>query len=329
MRSLLWIAILLGTCGLWAADPPDVNLHLSKAHQFERKSDFVHAETEFKLALSLARKENQQNAVAHALEAIGYFYEEIGNFSEADGCLKRAYTIRKAQLENDNAALASSVHALASLYIEIGQKEKAERLDLEGWVVRLEKSDSESRNLAHLLEDLAAIQALRGDFTAAEASYLRARNLIVKLLGGPDSAEQAAILNNLGLSCLQARRYDAAIEYLSQALTMWEHLEHGGAANTGFTAHSLALAYQGVGRSEEAEQHFRQALDLVEKIFGAQNLRTAAVLESYSGFLSEQNRKAEAKKMEARARDIVGQSPGQISSPQTVDVRQLSLRPRN
>ena len=52
------------------------------------------------------------------------------------------------------------------------RKEKAERLNLEGWVRRLEKSDPESRDLAHLLEDLAALQALRGDFTTAEASYL-------------------------------------------------------------------------------------------------------------------------------------------------------------
>ena len=329
MRSIAWIAILLGTCGLWAADLPDVNLHLSKARQLQSKGDLYTRKLNSNLLCPPPGKRSQQSMVPHALEAIGSFYDEIGNFSEADRCLTRAYTIWKARLGTNHPALARPIHALASLYIEIGQKEKAERLDLESWVRRLEKSDPESRDLAHLLEDLAALQALRGDFTTAEASYLRARNLIVRLIGGPDSAEQAAILNNLWLSCLQARRYDAAIVYLSQALTTWEHLENGGAANTSFTAHSLALAYQRGGRSEEAEQHFRQALDLVNKIFGPQNLRTAAVLESYSGFLNEQNRKAEAKKMEVQARDIVDQNPGQISSPQTVDVRHLSLRPRN
>ena len=60
MHYVVRIAILLGTCGLWAADPPDMNLHLSKARQLQSKGDFVRAETEFKLALSVARKESEQ-----------------------------------------------------------------------------------------------------------------------------------------------------------------------------------------------------------------------------------------------------------------------------
>ena len=93
----------------------------------------------------------------------------------------------------------------------------------------------------------------------------------MKLIGGPDSAEQARHSEQSWAFLSQVRRYDAAIVYLSQALTMWEHVENGGATNTGFTAHSLALAYQVLwAGARKHKQHFRQALDLVEKIFGPQ-----------------------------------------------------------
>ena len=100
------------------------------------------------------------------------------------------------------------------------------------------------------------------------------------------SAEQAAIANmNLGAGYLQQGRYDVAIERLQRALVQNPRLVE---------AHTMiALAYDQIGSSADAETHYLRATQL--------DSSNAAAANAYAVFLCRQNRWPDAKPYFQRA----------------------------
>jgi len=300
--------------------------HVTTAQELERQGDIVHAETEFRLAASEAQRSGTDPAAyASVLDAMGVFYDDIGKFVEAEQYLTRSLAMWRSVLGSEHFAIARVVDRLASLYLETNQIGKVERLDLGYWVHLVEAHDPASYDLVQLLERLGTLQALRGQHLESDRFYQRALD-IVQQRGAARSIEEAVALNNLGLACLRAHRYDAAIEHLTVALEIWKQIRGPDDRNTGLTSHSLAMAYEATGEFDKAEPLVKQALSIAEKSFGPTSLRTASVLDTYARFLRERKRKPEAKKIEARVRQIVADAGPSLPSRQMVDVTELSLR---
>ncbi len=329
LMKYLWLLFPLVLSELLAEDPARIapwNGHVKAAQELERQGNIPGAEIEFRLAAAGAQRNGSGSAAfANALDAMGVFYDRIGNFVEAENCLTRSLAIWRSLLGAEHAAIASVINQLAALYLETGQIAKAERLDLESWIHRAKANDPTGYDRIHLIEHLAALQSMRGQFVESDGLYRQALDLLMER-GASRSAEQAVALNNLGVVCLRSRRFDAAIEHLSRSLEIWTEVRGPGAPNTGMTSHSLAIAYQAVGRYDEAEPLLKKALAIAEKSFGPTSLRTAAVLDSYARFLRERKRTSEARRMESRMRQIMAEAGPGLPSRHTVDVTELSLR---
>ena len=67
---------------------------------------------------------------------------------------------------------------------------------------------------------------------------------------------------------------------------------------------NLASFYYAQGKYAEAEPLYRRALAIFEKALGPEHLDVARSLENYAKLLRKTNRKAEAAKMEVRAKAI-------------------------
>jgi tetratricopeptide (TPR) repeat protein len=300
--------------------------HLNEAKKLQRNGDLARAEKEFLRAEAEARKQGTQStAFALTLDAIGSFYDDLGNFRDAESCMMRSLTIWQKLLGPDHPALVRPVNKLAALYLETSQLDKVEKLDLEKWARRVEQALPESDDWIRTLEHLAALYSLRGDFEASRNAYQQILDRVPNR-GRLGLAERAVVFNNLGLACLRFHKYSDAIRNLTAAREIWIELHGADDRDVAASGHSLAIAYHNVGRDEEALPLATAAAQSAERLFGPESFRTASTLATCGKILRKLNRKQEAKQIEARVDRIMQQAAYSTPSRHVVDVTELSFR---
>jgi len=315
--------ILVSAAATLRAEIPSWSRHLSEAARLENAGELAGAASEFASALRDAHSAGPESAAAgHVLDAMGAFYDDIGNFNQAEACLEESLRIWRGLLGPGHMALVRVVNRLAAVYLEDGNLGKAERLDLPQWLERLRAQPAASDGLVPLLQNLATLESRRGRFERARSLFQEA---LERLQQG--SIVDAATRNDFGLACLRARQYGAAVELLTASLTLWEKLRGSDSLAAGTTAYNLALAYEASGRFPEAEARVEVALHIAEKRIGANSLRTAEVLAANARLLRKLHRKSEARRILARAARIMREQEPQPGS-YTIDVSELSMRSR-
>jgi tetratricopeptide (TPR) repeat protein len=306
-----------------AEQEPDWQVRIQRAHELRRAGSLISAESELRHALQSARRDGEDGvAAARVYGELGSFYVSIGKIGEAEHMLQRSLAIWKLRLGPEDPMLTRPIHALAALYLELSDLKKADQLEIPAWAERLEARAPHGVDYAHLLEDLGALYSLRGDFPRAEQSLLMAIEIFE-----PGSTERAIALNNLGVACLDVKRYEEASKWLSKSLEIWQSFGSASGLNSTLTEHSLAVAFHKAGHPLQAAPLFAQAAVEADRYFGPTSVRTASVIKSYAEFLRDVNRKGEAKKLEERVRAIMADQISTLPLWGTVDAG-LSLRAR-
>lgn len=144
--------------------------------------------------------------------------------------------------------------------------------------------------------------------------------------GGTDLTQEAAVLNDLARLSIRAGRNERATDYLIQALDRLGRglgREHPSQVSV---LQNLALAYSRQHRLREALETSRRALSLVDRRLPEAHPLHEAVLLGYAELLRQSGQKSEAKRMEARARNV--HAVAADSSRHIVDVTELKTRPR-
>jgi Tetratricopeptide repeat len=290
------------------------------AAELQRRGDLIGAEKVLQSAVKEARATGSRSLqVAGALAALGVFYQDIGRFSQAESSFTSSLKILREATGPEDPALAPLVIRLTWLYVETGRAGKASRLHPESWVDRLTLLEPESKFLPMLLETLAGLNALQGRFTAARDIYRKNFDLLVKR-GADVSVEMASALNNAGFIQLRARRYNEALNDLSEALKLWTLLADPDDLQVAISRLGLAEAHIALGRHHEAGELLQQALPIFERKCGPNSLRTEDVLSRYAHVLRHEKRGEEAKKLEERARLIRGASVADVSFKHVINV---------
>jgi hypothetical protein len=290
------------------------------AAELQRRGDLIGAEKVLQSAVKEARATGSRSLqVAGALAALGVFYQDIGRFSQAESSFTSSLKILREATGPEDPALAPLVIRLTWLYVETGRAGEASRLHPESWVDRLTLLEPESKFLPMLLETLAGLNALQGRFTAARDIYRKNFDLLVKR-GADVSVEMASALNNAGFIQLRARRYNEALNDLSEALKLWTLLADPDDLQVAISRLGLAEAHIALGRHHEAGELLQQALPIFERKCGPNSLRTEDVLSRYAQVLRHEKRGKEAKKLEERARLIRGSSVADASFKHVINV---------
>jgi tetratricopeptide (TPR) repeat protein len=246
-----------------------------------------------------------------------YRNEDLGRFTQAEEWYRKALRAQSGVAGPDDLSLSVIVAHLGLLYVENGRVLEAERLQLRRWADRLEAAEPDSPHLSPMLEALGGVYSLRGKFAQAEAVYYEAFDHIA------DRGALSAALNNFGLVCLRAKRYDQAAMYFHDAYR-WDALRHHSddlriATNRVNLAETLAST----GRYGEAEALLEEAIPIFERKCGAFSLRTADALSHYARVLKKDGRKHIAHDYEERVRLIRAGAAGNAVLGETVDIREL------
>jgi CHAT domain-containing protein/Tfp pilus assembly protein PilF len=259
--------------------------------------------------VALARQTHKENEteVSVANGWLGYIYESMGRYDDAEPLLERSLTLREKVLGPDHPDLAAPLNNLAGLYDIRGRYADAEPLYKRSLALR-EKAlgpdhpdvamslnnlamlyYDESRyadaaplweralaicvkHLDHLcvarsLSNLAMVYRAQGLYTDAELLLKHALSIIENALG-PDHPDVGAACNNLGEVYLAQGHYADAEPLLKRALTITENTLGPDHPDVGTRLNNLALLYLRQGRYADAKALFERALALIEKAVG-------------------------------------------------------------
>jgi len=182
---------------------------------------------------------------------------------EARSSLQAALAIREKELGKDNSKTAETLGNLALVEHKSGHDTDAERLYKE--VIEIKRKGGNSNSLAITLTNLANLYGEMRRIEDARKLYLEALEIDQKSFG-KDHKEVAQDYFNLGAVMYHHNYNKEAIEYLDQALALYERLNDD-------PGKVKALHYLGLCHAEEkshgkAIDSYRKALTLHSKIKG-------------------------------------------------------------
>jgi tetratricopeptide (TPR) repeat protein len=150
---------------------------------------------------------------------------------------------------------------------------------------------------------MAEFYRISGQYYKAEALYQRAL-AINELLYGPEHAEVALILHNMGLLCHVKGDYEKAESLYKRALAIREKVYGLEDISVGTTLNTLAGLYDLRGDYALAEPLYQRALKIDEKIYGTDHPDIAIDLKNLALLCHSHGDYAKAKPLYQRALSI-------------------------
>ena len=140
--------------------------------------------------------------------------------------------------------------------------------------------------LGRTCQDLAATYDDLGAHARAEALYRRAGAILSMLPpGGPHDVARIRCARGLATNLRIQRRAWEADAILVPAVALAEQLLGASHEDTLASMASLGLLWEGLGRLDEAEEIYRQALSRAEKVAGSQPDDVAGLAAALAGLL--------------------------------------------
>lgn len=224
---------------------------------------YTEAEAKWKEAIANAQKDSNKLNLAESLNQMTHLFLKQKRLDEARSSLQAALAIREKELGKDNAKTAETLGNLALVEHKSGHDADAERLYKE--VIEIKRKSNNSNSLAITLTNLANLYGEMRRIEDARKLYLEALEIDQKTYG-KDHKEVAQDYFNLGAVMYHHNYNKEAIEYLEQALALYEKLDDG-------PGKVKSLHYLGLSHAEEkshgkAIEVYRKALSLHSKIKG-------------------------------------------------------------
>jgi len=291
-------------------------------------SDGQYAAAEKNLVAALAETDSSgldDPRRATVLNNLGFVYQLMGKYSQAESCFRRAIDIWRRSPGTTDLELARCIGNLAKLYVENRQFAKAERLDLRSLAERVQRLHPPNADLARLLVSLGVLERSRSNFAAAESYQAEALEIWERL--SPDGTEVVQTLNNLALVYMDAGRHKDALSCFERALSRVETgrmPEDGNVATLFANLGNFQFRVRGPG---QAEPYFQRALAIAEKSLGQEHQLTGQILADYAVVLRKIKKKGQAKQLEKRAKAIADLTAAGVPGIHTIDVSDLVQKP--
>jgi len=224
-----------------------------------------------------------------------------GKFATAEA----AYLQALGQLENSPEATSRQpkiLSGLAAIYNFEGRYAESESLCIRAITMVETTSSKTDRVLASMLTTLGTVDVNLGKYSKAEQCFRRAIAICKHDLGNHDR-ELIAEYALLGVALCSQGKCKQADRIIQQALTLCETgLDCLSAkASARMTLAAISTRRR---RYREAEDSYRDALEILERIFGPSNAMLVPVLSDLSWLYANWKRFPEAEAMGLRALDI-------------------------
>ena len=265
------------------------------------------AKEELRIAEATYGLEHANTAIA--LQKLGMAEMGLGQYSEAEGFLTRAVTIREKASDPQGAPMAELLNGLGQVYYYESKNAEAEATFQRALTTGEKALGPEHPDVAESLNDLALIYDAQGKYAESERFYKRALAIREKVLG-PEHCDVAETLSNLAILYEEQSRYAESEQLYKRALAIHEKElgpdDPGVAVDLG----NLGVLYHAQGRFDEAEAVDKRALAIDEKAFGPNHPNIALRLNNLGLLYHAQGRYGEEEQFDKRALAIYEKALG-------------------
>jgi tetratricopeptide (TPR) repeat protein len=292
---------------------------MRSGQSLERAGNYREAAVSFRDAERIAQKsELRDRRLMLALNSLALAYKEMGRFSEAERCLRRALTSFDKAKDRNHPDRALLLTNLSLLYQEEGKAAKSEQLLTEAIAIDtavLPPGDSRLL-LAH---------AAMAELVLMQARYSEADKQLQESLAAfekqPDrwKREIGTLRGDLGVVRESQGRDEEAVQLFEQSIAMLEEATSRSHPILLRSLVNLASLNAARGRASDADSAFRRAIAIAEDHLGTEHPRYLNILMRYAAFLRANGQKNEAKALEARSKALLQQSARREGSALVLD----------
>ena len=243
-------------------------------------------------AVRIDRLEDQPLTQARFMTIIGTVYQKLGLYEPAAALFEKALKIREKHLDGNDLELARSLCLIAENYYVRDRYPEAERLGRRALAIQEKVLGSNHLKLTPSLIILGKICWRLGQFQ--EGIDLTERALAIQeAFLDPDHVDLAETLSSLGVFYDEMGHMSRALPVLERAVRIWER---AGPDHPDLVKGLLGVgnAYNASGRYVEAEQTYRRALALCDKILGPGHSLAGSIYNSLAVFHDNQSQHSEA-----------------------------------
>ena len=256
-------------------------------------------------------QENQDSAAL--LSNLGLVYEKLGRYVEAGATLEKSVRIFQDLGAAASQNYARALNNLANVYLS--QKRYARATEMLQDTLALYRSGLPDNTL-----DIALVLNNLGLAILSQQHYPEAEKLFRESLG----LHRAAItLNNIALVCKLRNRLQEAAGLYSQAIDVWRNEAVNTRPEVAIGLHNLASLENVLGDHIKSENHFKEALVIIDASLPAEHPTRTAIMTGYADLLLKVGRKREAKQLLAGVRTLRARHDHQNFRDLTVDVRNM------
>jgi tetratricopeptide (TPR) repeat protein len=325
------LAILVLTLAL-SSDSPSSKAHalwqsqLNEATRFRVNREYLKSEAAYRLALRTAALVEPSDVYeAITLNDFAILYQDLGKFVDAEKLFLRSLAILEHRYGTRDRAVVRTAANLVSLYLETRQITKAETVLLP--LIPSQESVPPGPDGPVLLSDLASVRIRQGRLATAESLFRRVIEDLDKR-PEPEYREELAIaMTDLSEVYQATGRLPEALDWADRARRVMETIANPLPKVVIKIFNNLAELSAESGKPAEAAPLFQQAIKFTENTLGPEHPVLGDILLNYAVFLRQTKNRAEAGKIEKRARAILQKSRHENLEGYTVEATALALRP--
>jgi tetratricopeptide (TPR) repeat protein len=319
-RKGIWLAAVASlAAGIISAQEDSWEALMNRGNALRTRGDFAAANQAYVGALRVAEGFGPADTrLASTLLSLAIVYDELGNTAEAERQYRRALHVAEKCSGKDSPDYAHILVDLAGLYLDENRTAEGEAMIRQAIGIYDGRIQPDDARFIQARECLAELLSRQGNLVEAENLLTKAVDALGKRTG--TGVDLVIATNNLGMVRELQGRHQEAIATFDNALGIVETrltADHPLAARLW---NNLAIAYYRTGRNTDAGQAFQHSISIAEKRLGREHPAYGKLLTNYSSFLQKTGRKAEAKKLEAQAKNVQIESARRNGTGMTVDV---------
>jgi len=241
----------------------------------------------------IAASDGRPETAANLLREVGFLYENLGFYGEAEEAYRKALQKYWRLHRGDHPDIAALHNLIGRALARRGEYDAASRAFRESLEMYERLFGRNHTSVAGNLNNLALTFHDQGRLEAAEAAYRQALDLDIRL-HGEDHEWTAVTKSNLALLLYDKGAYDDA-ERLIREVLAFQRAEVGPLDDAlADSIRQLGLILQAEGRPEEAEDLIQEALAIQERLSGTDHPTTARLRANLAAVWRDQGRYEEA-----------------------------------
>nr|KAG5697850.1 hypothetical protein BaRGS_017107 [Batillaria attramentaria] len=267
--------------------------------------------------------------VADMYEILGRFLKDLGLLSQALPALQRALELRETAVDPDHPIVARSLHQLAGLHAQWGKFATAELLYRQALDIFEDAFGSDHHLVAKELDSLAVLYQKQDKHDAADPLKKRALSIkkkirtprgpsahhkidplqrralqLEELAMGPDSADLARTLNELGVLYYLQNNVETAESFFKRSLEMRESVLGPDHPDIAQSLNNLAALYNDRKQFDKAEPLYERALKIRTKHSSPDSPGVAAIIKHLAMLYKKQGKLDKAEPLYIQAVEI-------------------------